>query len=94
MRRMSGVFYRELGFSLETIAEVSKVYGFAANMVGVFLGGVLAARIGVLRALFVAGFLTAATNLTYSALAVVGQQAGQAPGPRGLQRRHGMAAPA
>lgn len=72
--RMSGVFYRELGFSLETIAEVSKVYGFAANMVGVFLGGVLAARIGVLRALFVAGFLTAATNLTYSALAVVGQQ--------------------
>ncbi len=72
--RMSGVFYRELGFSLGDIAEVSKVYGFAANMVGVFLGGVLAARIGVLRALFIAGFLTAATNLTYTALAMVGQQ--------------------
>jgi PAT family beta-lactamase induction signal transducer AmpG len=72
--RMSGVFYRELGFSLETIAEVSKLYGFAANLIGVFIGGVLAARIGVLRALLLAGFLTAATNLTYSALAVVGQQ--------------------
>ncbi|THF57698.1 AmpG family muropeptide MFS transporter [Pseudothauera rhizosphaerae] len=72
--RMSGVFYRELGFSLTDIAEVSKLYGFAANLAGVFLGGVLAARIGVLRALFVAGVLAAATNLTYAALAVVGQQ--------------------
>jgi MFS transporter, PAT family, beta-lactamase induction signal transducer AmpG len=70
--RMSGVFYRELGFSLTEIAEVSKAYGFAANMFGVFLGGILAARIGVLRALLIAGALTAATNLTYSALAIVG----------------------
>jgi hypothetical protein len=29
--RMSGVFYRELGFSLVEIAEVMKVYGFIAN---------------------------------------------------------------
>jgi MFS transporter, PAT family, beta-lactamase induction signal transducer AmpG len=71
--RMSGVFYRELGFSLTDIAEVSKAYGFAANMIGVFLGGVLAARIGVLKALFIAGGLTAATNLTYTVLAMVGQ---------------------
>ncbi|WP_111657234.1 AmpG family muropeptide MFS transporter [Isoalcanivorax indicus] len=72
--RMSGVFYRELGFGLDDIAEVSKIYGFAANMFGVFLGGVLAARIGILRALFLAGLLTAATNLTYAALALVGQE--------------------
>lgn len=72
--RMSGVFYRELGFGLDDIAEVSKLYGFAANMFGVFLGGVLAARIGILRALFLAGLLTAATNLTYSGLAMVGQE--------------------
>jgi MFS transporter, PAT family, beta-lactamase induction signal transducer AmpG len=70
--RMSGVFYRELGFSLTDIAEVSKAYGFAANMLGVFLGGVLAARIGVLKALLIAGAATAATNLTYTALAMVG----------------------
>lgn len=72
--RMSGVFYREMGFSLGDIAEVSKLYGFAANMFGVFLGGVLAARIGILKALFIAGLLTASTNLTYAALAVVGPQ--------------------
>src|SRR5690606_19684598 len=38
------------------------------------LGGVLAHRLGYLKALFVAGLLAAATNLTYSLLAVVGQQ--------------------
>lgn len=72
--RMSGVFYRELGFSLEDIAEVSKLYGFAANMMGVFLGGLLAARIGILRTLFVSGLATAGTNLLYALLAVAGQQ--------------------
>ncbi len=72
--RMSGVFYRELGFSLTDIAEVSKIYGFAASMLGIAIGGVLAARIGLLRALLVSGLLTAATNLTYTLLAIVGQQ--------------------
>lgn len=71
--RMSGVFYRELGFSLVEIAEVAKVYGLGANILGVLLGGVLVARIGLLKALFVSGLATAATNLTYSWLAVSGQ---------------------
>ena len=72
--RMSGVFYRELGFELDEIANIAKLYGFAANMLGVLLGGVLAHRLGYLKALFAAGLLAAATNLTYSLLAVVGQQ--------------------
>lgn len=71
--RMSGVFYRELGFSLIEIAEVAKVYGLGANILGVLLGGVLVARVGLLKALFVSGLATAATNLTYSWLAVSGQ---------------------
>jgi MFS transporter, PAT family, beta-lactamase induction signal transducer AmpG len=72
--RMSGVFYREMGFSLAEIAEVSKVYGFAANLVGVFLGGFLVTRLGMLKALFVSGLLSAATNLMYAALALAGKQ--------------------
>ncbi len=72
--RMSGVFYQELGFELDEIADVAKLYGFAANMLGVMAGGLLAHRLGFLRALFVAGLLAAATNLTYSALAMVGQE--------------------
>jgi MFS transporter, PAT family, beta-lactamase induction signal transducer AmpG len=70
--RMSGVFYRELGFELGQIAEVMKVYGFVANGVGVVAGGVLVARLGLFRALFVAGLLAAATNLLYSWLAMSG----------------------
>jgi MFS transporter, PAT family, beta-lactamase induction signal transducer AmpG len=70
--RMSGVFYRELGFSLTEIAEVMKIYGFIANGIGVLAGGVLVARIGLFRALFIAGLLAAATNLTYSWLAASG----------------------
>jgi MFS transporter, PAT family, beta-lactamase induction signal transducer AmpG len=70
--RMSGVFYRELGFDLTQIAEVMKVYGFVANGVGVLAGGVLVARLGVFRALLVAGVLAAATNLLYSWLAMSG----------------------
>ena len=71
--RMSGVFYRELGFSLGEIAAASKAWGFAANMLGVLAGGVLAARIGVLRALLISGVLTAGTNLMYAALAGTGK---------------------
>jgi MFS transporter, PAT family, beta-lactamase induction signal transducer AmpG len=70
--RMSGVFYRELGFSLTQIAEVMKVYGFIANGIGVLAGGVLVARLGLFRALLIAGLLAAATNLTYSWLAISG----------------------
>jgi MFS transporter, PAT family, beta-lactamase induction signal transducer AmpG len=70
--RMSGVFYRELGFDLVQIAEVMKIYGFFANGIGVLAGGLLVARLGLFRALFVAGLLAAATNLTYSWLAMSG----------------------
>jgi MFS transporter, PAT family, beta-lactamase induction signal transducer AmpG len=51
---------------------VMKVYGFVANGVGVVAGGVLVARLGLFRALFVAGLLAAATNLLYSWLAMSG----------------------
>jgi len=71
--RMSGVFYREMGFSLLEIAEVSKLYGFAGNILGILLGGILVARVGMLKALFISGLATATTNLTYAWLAASGQ---------------------
>ena len=69
---MASVFYRELGFSLGEIAAVAKVYGLSANFVGIAVGGVLVARLGLYRALF-AGPAAAATNLGYAALAHLGQ---------------------
>ncbi len=71
--RMSGVFYRELGFELTEIADVAKVYGLAASAIGILVGGFLVHRLGTLKALFVGGIAAAATNLTYSWLALSGQ---------------------
>jgi PAT family beta-lactamase induction signal transducer AmpG len=70
--RMSGVFYRELGFGLDEIAEVAKVYGLAANITGILVGGWVVARFGTLKGLLAGGFSAAGTNLTYAFLANAG----------------------
>lgn len=71
--RMSFVFYRELGFELTQIADVTKVFGLAAVCLGVFAGGVLVKLAGVFRALLAGGLAAAATNLAYAYLAGAGQ---------------------
>src|SRR5690625_883960 len=71
--RMASVFYREMGFDLVQIADVSKVYGLGANAIGILIGGFLVYRLGTLKALFVGGLAAALTNLTYSWLAISGQ---------------------
>lgn len=67
--RMSGVFYREMGFDYATIAEVSKIYGIGATLAGGLAGGALLRAIGLGRGLFLAGVLMAATNLLFAGLA-------------------------
>ena len=74
--RMAGVFYRELGFSLTDIAEVTKIYGFTAKMVGVMLGRFLVSRLGLFRSLLLAGLSTAATNLAFAWMAAAGLHMG------------------
>lgn len=58
-------FYKAMGFSNDEIAGISKVFGFGATLVGLALGGVVAVRLGLLRALFLTGVLQAASNLMY-----------------------------
>ena len=70
--RMSGVFYRDLGFSHADIANVAKLYGVTALIIGGISGGVLASKMGLLKALLISGILMAATNLSYAWLAVAG----------------------
>ncbi len=62
---MTGPFYLEQGFSKTQIAEVVKLYGVAATIAGGLLGGVLVARLSVLRALWVGGLLSAGTNVLF-----------------------------
>jgi PAT family beta-lactamase induction signal transducer AmpG len=71
---MANPFYLELGFSKEEIAAISKIFGLVATLAGVAAGGVLAARLGLLRALFVCGVLQMLSNLTYALQAAVGHE--------------------
>lgn len=69
---MANPFYVDLGFSGVEIASVTKVFGVLMVMAGVFAGGLLVARIGIVKALFVGGVLQAVTNLTFAWLATRG----------------------
>ncbi len=69
---MSTTFYLKLGFQKIDIANVAKVYGFAATFIGLFLGGWLMNAIGLIPALWVAGVLQMLSNLMYVPLAYTG----------------------
>ena len=71
--RMSGVFYRDLGFGHAEIANVAKLYGVTALIIGGIAGGILASRVGLFKALFISGILMAVTNLSYAWLSVAGR---------------------
>ena len=67
--RMSIVFYKEIGFSKGDIAIYSKTLGWVTTVIFTLLGGLFVIRSGVLKAMFVAGVLMAATNLLFTVLA-------------------------
>ena len=66
---MANPFYQDLGFTKEEVAAVSKVFGVVMTLVGAFLGGLISARVGVMKTLFLGGLLSALTNLLFSWLA-------------------------
>jgi len=69
---MANPFYAQIGFSGVEIASVTKVFGVAATLLGVFAGGALVARFGVWWSLVAGGLLQAMTNLLFAALAAAG----------------------
>ncbi|WP_071870800.1 AmpG family muropeptide MFS transporter [Atopomonas hussainii] len=69
---MSNVFYIDIGYSKDTIASVSKVFGLIMTLVGAAAGGLLIARYGILPILFAGGLLSALTNLLFAYLAHLG----------------------
>ena len=71
--RMSVVFYKEIGFSKSDIAIYSKTLGWITTVVFTLLGGLFVIRSGVIKAMFLAGILMAATNLLFTALAWTGK---------------------
>ncbi len=66
---MSNPFYVDMGYTKNEVATVSKVYGVIMTIVGAAMGGVLIAKIGIMRTLFLGAVLSAATNLLFVWLA-------------------------
>jgi PAT family beta-lactamase induction signal transducer AmpG len=69
---MANPFYVDMGFTKDEVAAVTKVYGVVMTLVGAFVGGALAMRMGVMRVLMLGAALSAATNLLFAWLAGVG----------------------
>lgn len=69
---MASTFYVDLGFAKTEIANVTKLFGLWATIVGGLLGGLLVGRLGVMRGLLVGGLLQMVSNLGYVFLAWTG----------------------
>lgn len=69
---MANPFYIQIGFTKAEIASVSKVFGLVATLLGVFLGGLVVGRYGVIPALLVCGVLQMASNLMFAVQAAAG----------------------
>jgi PAT family beta-lactamase induction signal transducer AmpG len=69
---MAMPFYIQTGFSLTEIGVVTKGFGLAMTLAGAAVGGILVARLGIARALLLAGLLQAASNLVFAAQAWIG----------------------
>lgn len=71
---MAKPFYIELGFSLKEIARMSSLVAFVTIIVGGMIGGILVARVGLLRALLWSGIAQSVGNLFYVLLDAAGHQ--------------------
>lgn len=58
-------FFLDIGFTKTEIAEVAKLFGFNAIIAGGFLGGIVMARLGIMRGLMLCGILMAVSNLVF-----------------------------
>ena len=70
---ISNVFYQDLNFTKEQIAEAVKVYGVIFSLIGGFLGGLLAQRMNIMKLMFVGAILASSTNLIFIGLVKSGQ---------------------
>jgi len=63
---MATPLYVSLGFAKFEVANIGKIYGLAATLAGLALGGVVVTRIGVFRGLLICGVLQMLSNLMYA----------------------------
>jgi len=73
---MSTPLYIAVGFTLNEIAVISKLFGPFTVILGALLGGVVTVRFGLVRSLIFCGIIQALGNLTYVLQAVGGHKIG------------------
>ncbi len=66
---VSNVFYTEMGYTKDQIANIAKTFGLFMTLAGGFLGGGLALRFGVMPILLLGALLSSLTNLLFVLLA-------------------------
>lgn len=71
---MANPFYVQIGFSNIEIANASKLFGVIMTLVGVFIGGYMVKKIGLLNSLLISGFFQIISNLLYVVLNYVGPE--------------------
>jgi len=69
-------FYQDLGFTKIEIAEVRKVFGVFMTSLGVFLGGWMVVRLGLIRTMVIGAFMSPVSNLIFAWLATQGHDLG------------------
>jgi PAT family beta-lactamase induction signal transducer AmpG len=69
---MAYPFYYEMGFTKSEVATVSKIFGVIATVVGVFIGGLIVKRYGIMKSLLGCGVLQMLSNLMYAAQSLAG----------------------
>jgi MFS transporter, PAT family, beta-lactamase induction signal transducer AmpG len=66
------LLFQDLGFTNDEIAFYDVAIGFAALLVGVFVGGIIYAKLGMKRSVLISLVLMAVSNFGFAALAAAG----------------------
>ena len=70
---IANLFYQDLGYSKQEIAQVVKTFGLFMTLAGGFVGGAIIVRFGVMKVLLLGAVLTVVTNLLFMVLAEQGK---------------------
>jgi PAT family beta-lactamase induction signal transducer AmpG len=79
------LLFDDLGFSNDEIAIYDVGVGFWAYLIGIFIGGVAYAKLGLKRSVLVALVLMAVSNLSFAALAAAGHSNAAMAGAIGFE---------
>ncbi len=71
---MLNTFYVEMGYSNTDIGIVAKTVGLASSLVGLFVGGVILFKLGVLKSLWIFGVLQALSTAGFSIITYTGPE--------------------